>query len=597
MPLKKSSGSKKSAHSRKTATNGKVFKDADDSLTERDEHLDQLFTETLDRDIERCNPTDQQSEKHEHTDRERERTRKRIFSDTDSKSALIAPDISANTVNTFRDLFNIELDRFTAIPRSVRIRHNVDFNTLLWNRLGLEISRLGKDFAVLETYPSDFQHEIIEWFFVRVHGSIEEIHCEEEIAWTKAASVYLDRLRLEHNEPEFESSVVSEEAVADSMGTIESWEDDLGSEDFNFSEFFAAGVLCLLKLYGMEESVRYKDILTALQVKFEKDTSLLEVDSEARIAEFLSNVDREIAQKMAEDRIEAGKEYFEELCQSNMIDDRVEEDASLFVILPSDEETNYASVVEENMGLLGWKSDGNSSSTARITLLDSVQKECDSAAATVEESLVSSTDGSSIQSTGEHNQISILLKGVRYVGTVSSTSSSTRDEFEDFEGVPTASVDAGKSPRNETIKEQSARLLIQHRKSQDLTAKPKRSRHRRTALCAVKEELCTDDGADPDNTDTLESPNVAVRDDPADVIGRRAIQYILHRKSKSSRRVRCDACRKWKKPVKIGPPMIIFRFGCWRKVVLTVSYSIPVFSSAAVRYAKFRSNLRYKPGD
>ena len=118
-----------------------------------------------------------------------------------------------------------------------------------------------------------------------------------------------------------------------------------------------------------------------------------------------------------------------------------------------------------------------------------------------------------------------------------------------------------------------------------------------TALCTVKEELCIDDGYDPGRTDAVESLNVAVRDDSTDVIGRRAIQYILHRKCKSSGRVRCDACRKRKKPVKISPPMIIFRFGCWREVVLTVSYSIPLFSSAAVRYAKFRSNRRYKPGD
>ena len=68
----------------------------------------------------------------------------------------------------------------------------------------------------------------------------------------------------------------------------------------------------------MEDSPRYEEIWTAIQVKFEKDTSLLEVDSEAKIAEFLSNVDREIAQKMTEDRIEAGNKYFEELCQRNL---------------------------------------------------------------------------------------------------------------------------------------------------------------------------------------------------------------------------------------------------------------------------------------
>ena len=100
-----------------------------------------------------------------------------------------------------------------------------------------EITRLGKDFAVLETYPSDFQQEIIEWFFVRVQGSIEEIHCEEGHIWSKAVSVYLDRLLLEQHKPKLESSVESEEAIAESMGTIEPGGDELGSEDFDFSDF------------------------------------------------------------------------------------------------------------------------------------------------------------------------------------------------------------------------------------------------------------------------------------------------------------------------------------------------------------------------
>ena len=113
MHSKKSSESTKSSRSRKAGTKGRAFKDNDNLLTERDKHLDQLFAETLDQDIERCKPSDQQSKKHELTDRERERIRKRILSDTDSNSALTTPDLSANTVlpsprmrelNTFRDL-------------------------------------------------------------------------------------------------------------------------------------------------------------------------------------------------------------------------------------------------------------------------------------------------------------------------------------------------------------------------------------------------------------------------------------------------------------------------------------------------------------
>ena len=94
----------------------------------------------------------------------------------------------------------------------------------------------------------------------------------------------------------------------------------------------------------------------------------------------------------------------------------------------------------------------------------------------------------------------------------------------------------------------------------------------------------------------MEPLKVAARDDPVDDDRRHAIQLVLHKKYKSSCRVRSDASRKRKKPVKISPPAIIFRFGFWR-VVPTVSYFIPLFSSPAVRYAKFGSNRRFKPGD
>ena len=133
-------------------------------------------------------------------------------------SAPVSPDPSVNIalpsprireLNTLRDLFKIELDRFTAIDLSVRIQHNVDLYTLLWNTFGQEIKRLGKDFDVLETYSNELQLNIIEWFLVRVHGSIEEINLEEGHKWTKAVSIYFDTLCLDEYESKLESPELS----------------------------------------------------------------------------------------------------------------------------------------------------------------------------------------------------------------------------------------------------------------------------------------------------------------------------------------------------------------------------------------------------
>ena len=172
--LKKSSKVVKKPRSRMAVNKGRESKDNKNSITERDKQLDQLFEETLDQDIERCKSSDGQLKRNKFTERERERIRKRTLSGLDPKSAPVTPDPSENSVlpsprrrelNTFRDLFNIELDRFTAIGLSVRVQHNGDLDTLLWNKFRQEIKRLGKDFAALETHPKELQHKIIECFF------------------------------------------------------------------------------------------------------------------------------------------------------------------------------------------------------------------------------------------------------------------------------------------------------------------------------------------------------------------------------------------------------------------------------------------------
>ena len=111
MHLEKSSESMKSSRSRKAETKGRVFKDNDNSLTERDKHLDQLFAETLDQDIERHVFSGGRSMNHNVFDRERERIQNAISTDFDECPNDSENDVPSSTrrmeQNSFRDLFNI----------------------------------------------------------------------------------------------------------------------------------------------------------------------------------------------------------------------------------------------------------------------------------------------------------------------------------------------------------------------------------------------------------------------------------------------------------------------------------------------------------
>ena len=153
------------------------------------------------------------------------------------------------------------------------------------------------------------------------------------------------------------------------------------------------------------------------------------------------------------------------------------------------------------------------------------------------------------------------------------------------------------SSRAEIKKEQSRRLLVQYRKSQSQSAKPKRIKCRNTDLCTIKEEHCIDAGSEPTRVDTVESLNVTDSDDSTEDDRLREIRLFLESKFKSSGRVRRDGSQKRRKPVKIRSPMNVFWFAGWREVVQIFAYFILLFSSSAVRYAKFRSNRRFKPGD
>ena len=137
------------------SNNVKEFKDSKSQSPEREILLDRLMENTLDQDIERHAFSDGRSMNHNVFDRERERTQNAVSADFDECPNGFENDVSSSTrrmeQNSFRDLFNIQLESFSAISSAFKSQYNVEYNTLLWNKFGLEIMRLGKNFAALET--------------------------------------------------------------------------------------------------------------------------------------------------------------------------------------------------------------------------------------------------------------------------------------------------------------------------------------------------------------------------------------------------------------------------------------------------------------
>ena len=116
----------------------------------------------------------------------------------------------------------------------------------------------------------------------------------------------------------------------------------------------------------------------------------------------------------------------------------------------------------------------------------------------------------------------------------------------------------------------------------------------------IKEEPCIDDRSLTVRVDTVEPLSVVPLDDPTDDDRRRVIQIILHRKFKPSCRKRSDASRKHKKSEAVSKVVSSGSFiglEWWNYVVRIFAYTVRLYSCSAVRYAMFRSNRSFKPGD
>ena len=160
--------------------------------------------------------------------------------------------------------------------------------------------------------------------------------------------------------------------------------------------------------------------------------------------------------------------------------------------------------------------------------------------------------------------------------------------------------------RNETMKERNRRLLSQHRKSHVSSKKPKKSKEAgkhlkcEKELQGIKEEVMTFDAercAFGGDRGALESELQQKRDD---VIGdgRRRAELVLREKFKGLTGRTWRGRRPHRRKIKVKRLSVRRTTpGFWRPAAGEFLYIVKLYSCSAVRYARFRSNRRFKPGD
>ena len=398
---------------------------------------------------------------------------------------------------------------------------------------------------------------------------------------------------------------------------------------------FETGLDALFDVFLIVDSSMRVDILNALQKRFVEDISLVEDDPETRAGELLANVSKEILQSAAEKnwtKFEAAQIYFEELCQIDetalpkISNDSVTEMSPLFrdmdetgssplslnssLDLDLDQDPSVgllstAVINPESGSSLEESWTGNDTASLCIDK-DSEPEEPDKSELCTgdynmmkkEEEGTVTTFADSLDETfslepSTCREFSVVVNGTLYTGAESATNSSfcgddsISSEDSDFEG--------------ETMKDRNRRLLTQERKSQSLKRvrrskqSGKHAKHS-PSLMVIKEEANGSDEEDCKSEAEISSAvNLSNQEETIEDVRSREIVSMLKKRT-----VKCRHGTRVRSRIKTKKNRSLVKLtSVVGRSFLPVVFSkiIRLYSCSAFRYAMFRSNRRYKPGD
>ena len=465
---------------------------------------------------------------------------------------------------TLKELFASELEGFLRHIKCGGVAPKEELLRALWDKFAHDIRIFGKKISYFETCPKELQQDTIDWFFSKTWSEIEDLSMINNRGWRNAVSLHFEKLCQQCS---------SEKALSRPMGRQEHSADALFKRRRKY-----------LGAEKWKESVGLTKRQVEPQSEAVEDRGITVNDGGTVLFGTARNVFPDGVSEVS-----SCKQPSAVVKRAGWVDQRTCE------LYHKDVASRLE--VEGSAEIITFREDSGGKDNDMVvnSAFENCGKEEDDATEmTVEGSLGADSNISSEgNSVGAGLVWSMTVNGTRYVGHSRPTGNSS------FLNIADGKEDCSEL-LVETTKERNRRLLVQERISQAGREKVKKTRrsvrhsNQIQTLLTVEEDGSVEGSSVEGRSVVID---VAEEKKPTICDGLREVKLVLRTKvrwSRITKNVRCSQRKKIKaRRLSIRGAIV----GHWKLATREFSYIIRLFSCSAMRYATFRSNRRFKPGD
>ena len=444
---------------------------------------------------------------------------------------------------TLRELFELRLESFLSRIKFDDPTLQEELVIRLWDKFSKDIRIFGKNTTHFEKSSEDLQQEIMEWFFSRIGDDIQDLCISEERGWHRAVSMYFQRLCR---------------PKTSDYAAIGSRRKYLGAEKW-------------------KESVGFTECPVEPRLEVEEERGIKR--SESGTILFGSARNRSEHASAVVKRAGWVNHHTVGLYLKDETPPLEIEEPAEIITLREDNggNDNDNPVTSANMSCHKMDEDATDATMVESLEVDSINPSDGNASCV-------STLSSCLTICGCNVKWATTVNGVKYYSCARPKSPLAFDVAEANEDLPGSD--------EETIKERNGRLLRQDRNFRVGRNKIKNTK-RLGRSSNHAQELQTVEEIDI----SVERPSgkIDISEEEESTTGSclREIDIEVGRKV-NIKKVRHPRGKK----IKVrGPSVRGVTPGYWRFVAREFSYIVQLYSCSAARYAMYRSNRRYKPGD
>ena len=468
-----------------------------------------------------------------------------------------------------REQFELQLKSFLLHIKFEGVTPQEEIARSLWDKFAREIGTFGKNISYFETGPNELQRETMDWFFSKVWHEIQDLSIAGGRGWQRAVALYFDELCRKNS---LFGAAIGERRKF--LGA-DKWKKSVGL--IKRSAKPQLKVVEERLVTHSDESFEERGITRskAGTILFgSAQNALSDYVSEGNSSEHASAVAKRAGRV---NQITVGLYLKEETPPLK------EEESAEIIAIREDSGGDDYDITGTSSSECGHKMDDDAT---EATIVDSFG--ADSINPSDGNSSCASTRSLGVTICGCNAKWATTVNGVQYYSCARPKSSLFLDI-----------VDVNEDPSRsdgETTKERNRRLLLQDRTFR--AGRRKIKNIKRLGRCSSHaQELQTVEEMDisveglPGVIDTTEEEESTTGS------SLREIDIEVCRKIRSlgnAKRVR----HPHRKKIKVrGPSVRGVTPGYWRFAAREFSYIIQLYSCSGARYAMFRSNRRYKPGD